>query len=350
MKEVDKIILDIKRKIFSPVYFLCGDEPYFIDIISDLIENTALDEADKEFNQTVVYGKDTPLASIISLAKQFPMMSDKQVIIVKEAQDIKELSKKTTDDSKGGGDAVMQSFLHYLNAPLESTVLVFCYKYKKLDKRSVLYKTISKTATYLETKTLYDNEIPKWITNYVESKKHTINPKASFLIAEFLGNNLSKIANEVDKLFINLKEGTEISPEIVQENIGISKDFNVFELQNALGKKDILKSNRIINYFAANEKEHPTVMTLATLYGYFTKVMKVHALHDKSKMAAASALGVNPFFVQDYLSAAGYYSPNKLRNIFSYLKEYDLKSKGINNTGVNNGELLKEMVYKILHD
>lgn len=353
-KEFNQILLDVKRRIYKPIYFLCGEEPYYIDIISDKIETTVLDEGEKEFNQTIVYGKDTSLATILGLAKQFPMMSEYQVVIVKEAQNIKELNKKVADDeeddeesSKGGGAA--EQFLHYIKNPQSSTILVFCYKYKTLDKRSAIAKALQKSAVYAEFKPLYENQIPAWIDSYVKERKYTIGPKAQFLLAEFLGNDLSKIANEIDKLFINVKEGGEITVELVQDNIGISKEYNVFELQDALAKKDILKANRIVNYFGANEKENPAVLVLASLYAYFTKILKYHFLADKSKFAAAQALGVNPFFVDGYAKAASSYSTGKLKTIFSYLKEYDLKTKGVDNISISNGELLKELVFKILH-
>lgn len=351
MKEVDQILLDIKRKIFKPVYFLSGEEPYYIDVISDYIENNALSEADREFNQNVVYGKDTDLATILGLAKQFPMMSDFQVVIVKEAQNIKELNKKIAEGDEGPAtnSSVTQAFLNYLKAPLSSTILVFCFKYKTIDKRSAIGKALQKNSVYLESNKLYDNKLPEWISNYVKDKGYSINPKASFLMSEFLGNDLSKIANETDKLFINLKEGTEITAELVQDNIGISKDFNVFELQNALGNKDILKVNQIVNYFGANEKEHPMIMMMSSLFGYYSKILKVHFLKDRSKFAAAQALGVNPYFVDGYLKAAHNYPVNKMKNIFSCLKEYDLKSKGVNNSSLGSGELMRELMFKLMH-
>lgn len=353
MKEANHILTELKRRIFKPVYFLSGEETYYIDQISDYIETGILDEGEREFNQTVIYGKDVDLTTIISQAKQFPMMSDYQVVIVKEAQNLKELNKSagSSDDdensksSKSSGNALVS----YLQNPQPSTILVFCYKYKTLDKRSAVYKAIQKSAVFLESKKLYDNQLPDWITTFVQDKKYKIGPKASFLLAEFLGNDLSKISNEIEKLLINVKEGEEITAELVQENIGMSKEFNVFELQDALAKKDILKANRIVNYFASNEKDHPTVMTLSSLYNYFNKILLYHFVPDKSKMSVAGALGVNPFFVEGYAKAAQNYSTAKLKSIFSYLKEYDLKSKGVDNIGVENGELLKELVFKILH-
>lgn len=351
MKEADQILLDLKRRIFKPIYFLCGEETHYIDVISDYIENNVLDAADREFNQTVVYGKDVDLIGILGLAKQFPMMSEHNVVIVKEAQNLKELNKSAGDDDspKGNAGAAAQQFLHYISNPQPSTILVFCFKYKSIDKRSAIAKALQKNAVFLESKKLYDNQIPEWVTGYVKEKKYSIGPKATFLLAEFLGNDLGKIANEVNKLLINLQPGSEITPELVQDNIGISKDYNVFELQDALAKKDVLKANRIVNYFAANEKEHPAPMVLVTLYGYFSKILRYHFLQDKSKFAAATALGVNPFFVEGYARAASNYNPAKLKQIFSYLKECDLKSKGVDNSSIENGELLKELVYKILH-
>lgn len=353
-KEFNQIALDIKRRLFKPVYFLCGEEPYYIDQISDSIEKSVLDESEKEFNQTIVYGKDTDLASILSLAKQFPMMSEYQVVIVKEAQNIKELNKSAeSDDDEDSGKAknsnASAQFLAYVQSPQPTTILVFCYKYKTLDKRSAIAKAIQKNAVYAEFSKLYDNQVPDWINNYVKEKKYTINPKASFLLSEFLGSDLSKISNEIDKLVINLQAGSEITAESVQDNIGISKEYNIFEFQDALAKKDVLKANRIVNYFAANEKEHHPVMITGSLYNYFSKILKYHFLPDKSKFTAAQALGVNPFFVEGYARAAANYNTGKLKDIFSYLKECDLKTKGVDNHGTPNSELLRELTFKILH-
>ena len=354
MKEVNQILLDLKRRIFKPVYFLSGDEAYYIDVISDYIENNVLEDSDKEFNQTVVYGKDADLVSILGLAKQFPMMSEHNVVIVKEAQNIKELNKSAGSDddgesSKSSSSTASQQFLNYIINPQPSTILVFCFKYKTIDKRSAVAKSLQKNAVFLETKKLYDNQVPEWINEYVKEKKYSIGPKATFLMAEFLGNDLSKISNEIDKLLISLPEGKEITPDLIQDNIGISKDYNVFELQDALAKKDVLKANRIINHFAANEKDNPAPLVLISLYGYFSKILKYHFLQDKSKFAAAQALGVNPFFVDGYAKAALNYNSSKLKQIFTYLKETDLKSKGVDNSGVTYGELLKELIFKILH-
>ncbi len=351
MKELNQILLDLKRKIFKPIYFLSGEEPYYIDLISDYIEDNALDEADREFNQNVVYGKDVDLISILGLAKQFPMMSEYQVVIVKEAQNLKGLNKNAESDddekdSKSTANSAAQQLLNYITNPQPTTILVFCYKYKTIDKRSAVAKALQKKAVYFETPKLYDNQLAEWISTYIKDLNYTISPKAAFLLGEFLGNDLSKITNEIKKLLINLKPGGEITSELIQNNIGISKEYNVFELQNALASKDILKSNRIVNYLGENE---PTVLTLSSLYGYFSKILKYHFLRDKSKFAAATALGCNPFFVDGYAKAALAYDTPKLKQIFRYLKECDLKTKGVDNSTISASELLKELVFKILH-
>ncbi len=355
MKEVTQLLTDLKRKIFKPVYFLSGEEAYYIDLISDYIEKYVLDENEQEFNQTILYGKDVDLNTIVSAAKRFPMMSDYQVVIVKEAQNLKELGKGSSEDDdeettlKKGSKSSVNALTSYLQSPQPSTILVFCYKYKKLDKRSSTYKSLQKNHVFLETKKLHDNQLPEWITTTVQDQKFKIGPKAAFLLAEFLGNDLSKITNEIEKLVINLKEGEEITTDLIQDNIGISKEFNVFELQDALGKKDVLKANRIINYFSANEKENPPVMTLSVLYGYFAKILIYHFAPDKSKFAVAQTLGVSPFFVDGYAKAAQNYNTGKLKDVFKYLKEYDLKIKGVNNGATEKGELMRELIFRILH-
>lgn len=345
MQEFEQLASDIKKKKYAPVYFLMGEEPYFIDTLADLVEKTVLDDSEKEFNQTIVYGKDTDILSIISAAKRFPMMSEKQVVIVKEAQNLKDLiGREKADDNK-----IKHPFATYLENPQPSTILLFCYKYKTLDKRTALAKQIAKNAVLFESKKLYDNKIPDWIEQYLKSKQFSIDPRAAAMLTEYLGNDLSKIANELDKLMINLPAKSEISIDHIQNNIGISKEYNTFELQKALGKRDILKANRIVNYFASNEKDNPLVVTISTLYGFFSKLIIYHVLPDKSKMAVAAGLGINPFFVQEYEQAARVYPIQKLRMIVNYLREYDLKSKGVDAGNISQGELLKELVFKILH-
>lgn len=343
--DFQNIMTELKKKVYHPVYFLMGEEPYFIDTVSDYIEKKILDDGEKDFNQSVLYGRDVDLLTIISAAKRFPMMSDKQIVIVKEAQGVCDLIGK----EKGGDSKQKHPLLTYIENPQKSTILVFCYKYKKLDMRTALGKNIAKYAVVLDSKKLYENKIPDWIGNYLKEKSFTVNPQACMLLAEYLGTDLSRISNELDKLMINLPDKSEITVEQVQSNIGISKEYNVFELQNALGKKDILKANRIVNYFSANDKDHPMVVSVSSLYNYFSKLLTYHFLPDKSKNVAAPALGVHPFFLADYEKAAKLYRPLKLKAIIADLREYDLKSKGVNNGSVDEGELLKELVFKILH-
>ena len=275
-------------------------------------------------------------------------MSEHQVVIIKEAQNIKDLVGKGDDESKNK-EKTKHPFAAYLENPQRSTILVICYKYKTIDKRTALGKMMDKHAVLFESKRIYDNQVPDWINNYISGKGYTVSPKASALLTEYLGANLSKVSNELDKLTINLPPNSEISVEQVQTNIGISKDYNVFELQTAIGKKEVLKANRIINFFAANEKDHPMIVTVISLYGYFCKLLTFHFLTDKSKGSIASALGVHPFFASDYERAAKNFTIGKLKSIFGVLREYDLKSKGVDRGSATEGELLKELMFKILH-
>lgn len=329
----NEIIANLRKKIYQPIYFLMGDETYFIDEICDYIANHVLDESEKEFNQTVLYGKETDVATIISEAKRFPLMGEHSVVIVKEAQHIRKIEDLEV----------------YLKQPQPSTILVICYKYKTLDKRKKFVKELGKKAVLFESKKLYDNQIPDWIHNHLRKHNYTIHPKAALLLSENLGTDLGKITNELDKLMLIIKKSEEITSEIIERNIGISKDFNNFELNNALAKKDILKSNLIIKHFAANPKDNPLFVTLSVLFGFFQKTLLYHTLKDKSKSNVASNLKVNPFFVRDYELAARNYSKGKLVKIISFLREYDMKSKGVNNNSISEEDLLKELIYKILH-
>lgn len=348
--EFDKILSDLKKKVYYPVYFLMGEEPYFIDAIADYIEKHVLDESEKAFNQTVLYGGETNLLQVIAEAKGYPLMSSYRVVIVKEAQNMKDLVKKEkADTSKDDKDVKRHPLEIYLDNPQKTTLLVFCHKYKTIDMRTGFAKTLSKQAIVLKSEPIRDYKLAEWIEDYLTKRKLNFDPKVSFLLAEYLGNDLGKIVNEVDKLFLNISEGTTITTDHIQKYIGISKEYNNFELQDALSKKDILKANKIVNYFAANAKDNPLVMTIALLAGYFSKILVYHSLVDKSPNNAAAALKVPPFFVKDYVSAAKNYTMNKAANVISLLREYDMKSKGYDNGGATEGELLKELVFKILH-
>ena len=327
------IITQIDKKVFNPVYFLMGEESYYIDQICDHISKNILNSEEREFNQIILYGKEIDVATIISEAKQFPFGSQYRVVIVKEAQDIKSIDKLET----------------YLDNPTPSTILVICYKYKKIDKRKSFGKSLYKKTVLFESKKLYENQIPLWIKTYIKELGFSIDDKSSKILSDYIGSDLSKISNEISKLILNLDVGEQISPKIIEENIGISKDFNIFEFQNALGTKNVQKSNRIIKHFSENPKNHPFVLTLSSLFSYFQKIMIYHSLKDKSKGNVRSNLGINPFFVNSYQTAAKNYSMSKLFKIFTFLKEYDLKSKGVNNTSTNDIELLKELTFKILH-
>jgi DNA polymerase-3 subunit delta len=333
MQSFDDIIKDLKKKIYRPVYFLSGEETYYIDQISDFIEENVLGPDEKEFNLTVLYGRDIDVEGIVGNCKRFPMMANYSVVIIKEAQDIKKI-----EDLEG-----------YISNPLDSTILVICYKYSKVDKRKTFAKVLEKKAVFFESPRIYDNQVQGWITNYLKTKGYSIGQKASFLMAEHLGSDLSKIVNEVSKIIINIPVGAEITPEHIELNIGISKDYNVFELQKALGTKNIFKANQIIRYFAQNDKENPMVKTLPILFTYFSKVFQYHHIADKSTNNLASALSVNRMFLDDYVTAARNYPPAKLEQVFHLLHEYDLRTKGVESTAIPDGELMKEMIYKILH-
>jgi DNA polymerase-3 subunit delta len=331
----EQIISDLKNKIYKPIYFLSGEESYFIDLITKYIQDNALSENEKAFNQTIIYGKDVEIAAVINSAKRYPMMANYQVVIVKEAQNIKEI-----DD-----------LVHYALNPLKSTILVINYKYKTLDKRKKLYKAINDNGVLFESKKLYDNEIPGWINAYLKKKNRTIDPSAGMLITEYLGNDLGKIANELEKLIITLPSGeTNITALHIEKNIGISKDYNNFELNKALTQKNVLKANRIINHFANNPKDNPLVVTISMLYSFFSKVLVYHFIKNKTnKQEVAATLKVNPFFITDYEKAAKQYTPKKVVEIIEQLRKYDLRSKGLNSENTPHGELLKELVYKIIH-
>jgi DNA polymerase III subunit delta len=335
------LLKDLKNKKYKPLYLLHGDEPYFIDLVSSFVEHKLLHDAEKGFNQTVLYGKDTDIMTVLNAAKRYPMMADYQVVLVKEAQDM----KWGSDDADKKG---MNPLLSYLENPLPSTILVFCYKYGKFDKRKKTYKAIEKNGIIFESAALYDSKIPAWIEGFITEKGYKINQQASLMLSEYLGNDLSKIANELEKLMLNVSAGQEITLKHIHDNIGISKEYNVFELQTALGKKDAYKANQIINYFEANPKANPIVLVLGNLNNFFSKVLIYHYVRDKSQQNLARELGISPYFVKDYEQAARSYNYGKTMQIISYLREYDLKSKGVDST-TDHGGLMKELVFKILH-
>lgn len=337
--KVQEILSAIKQRKYKPLYLLHGEESHYIDVVCDAIENTVLNDAQKGFDQTILYGKDVDFSTIVSAAKRYPMMSDYQVIIVKEAQGL-----------KWKGEDGVELLAKYVENLTPTTILVFAYKYGKFDKRTKLYKSIEKAGVAFESEKLYDNKVAPWIVEEIHNNGHKIHPQAAALMAEYLGTDLSKVANEVQKLILNVSKEREITVQDVEQNIGISKDFNVFELNNALGKRDALKAVQIVDYFAANPKSNPSVLVMGTLYGYFAKVLKYHYLTDKSSQAVAKELGVSPFFVKDYEYAARNFNKSKLFQIMSVLKDYDLKFKGLDaGPNTSDGDLFREMIFKILN-
>ncbi|MES2448357.1 MAG: DNA polymerase III subunit delta [Bacteroidota bacterium] len=337
-----EIIKDLKARKFKPLYLLQGEEPYYIDQVVDYMESNVLNDGERGFNQTILYGKDTDMATILNAAKRYPMMSEYQVIIVKEAQDLK-WAKETEGTSKE-----TEFVLNYFEKPLSSTILVFAYKYANFDKRKKIYKSISKNGVIFQSDLVRDYKLMPWIEEHIKERGYKIAPQAAALMAEYLGTDLSKIANEVEKLCLNISKDVTITTEHIQKNIGISKEYNVFELQKALATRNVLKCNQIINYFANNPKANPMVMVMANLSGYFTKILKYHYLPNKND--AAKELGVSPYFIKDYETAARTFNDAKTFEIISLLREYDLKSKGLDSTGnTTDGELMKEMVFKMIH-
>lgn len=333
-KKFDDILYDLKNKIYYPVYLLSGEEAFFIDELTDYIDENILNPMEKEFNQTIVYGLDSNVYDVISTARRFPMMANHQVIIVREAQHLKE-SEKLAD---------------YLKNPLKSTILVLAYKHKAIDKRTKLYKLAAEMGVVFSSPRLWDNQVPAWIEKRIHSMGYSINYRESFILSEYLGADLSKIDNELKKMCLNISPGAAITGKLIEENVGISKDYNVFELQQALIKRDLMKANRIVNYFAANPKENSIFMVLPVLHNFFFRTMVLSQLKNVESRVIASKLKIKPNQLGQYQEALGQYRVMKLASIIEEIKNYDLKAKGLGNVNASHGELLRELTYKILHD
>lgn len=333
MEEAKQIVVDIQKGNIKPIYFLMGEEAYYIDKISDYIEEKVLAEEEKGFNQMVLYGRDVTIDDIVANSKRYPMMAERQVVIVKEAQDLSRTIEKLAD---------------YLENPQPSTVLVICYKYKTIDKRKKLYKIANKNGVVYESKKLYENQVADWIRRVLAGKKYNITPKAAQMLVEFLGTNLSKINNELEKLQLILPKGSEITPILIEENIGISKDYNNFELRKAIGDKDFTKAFQIITYFSENPKDNPTVVTVSLLFNFFSQLLQYHGLQDQTPRHVASVLRINPYFVKEYQTAAHNYPMKKVSGIIATLREMDLKSKGVGASNLPSGDLLKELLVRIM--
>jgi DNA polymerase III, delta subunit len=330
------IIADIRARNFSPVYVLMGEEPYFIDKITDLLINTVLNETEKDFNQVILYGADSDGAKIINAARRFPMMSEYQLVVVREAQVIRDLDLLT----------------NYVKNPLKSTILVINHKYKPLDRRKLLAATVEKTGVLFDSKKIPEYKMPAFISSLLKSKKIDVDPKASQMLSDFIGNDLSRLDKELDKLAIILAEkGLKcITPEIVEQNIGISKEYNNFELIKALVDKNTLKANRIIQYFERDPKNNPIQATLPILFNYFSNLLICYYSNDKSENGLMTALGLrNSFQVRDYMTGLRNYKPMKVFNLINTIRNTDAKSKGVDNVSATDSQLLKELIYQILH-
>lgn len=332
----DQIISAIKKKEYRPIYFLHGKESYFIDQVVQYVESKVLTESERSFNQTILYGKDTDHKTVVDNARRFPLMASHQVVILKEAQEMKTL----------------KALLGYIEKPMESTILVIAHKHKRFNMNSKLGKALKSKAVLLESKPLYDNQLPAWIQTYLRKRKLSIQQEAATLIAEYVGTDLSKVVNELDKLTLNLPAGTKVTNKEVETNIGISKDYNVFELQRALGQRDSLKANRILGYFAANPRKNPLPVVIGSLYGFFSRLYQLHFLKNAPEKEQLKALKLHSaYFLRDYRTALRNFPFPRTEKAIALLREYDLKSKGVdyNSTGKPEGELLKELVWKILH-
>ncbi|GGF48464.1 DNA polymerase III subunit delta [Echinicola rosea] len=335
----EAVIKELKSGKYAPVYFLQGEEPYFIDEITDYIEEHAIPEHEKGFNQIMMYGKDASMNTVLTNARRFPMMAERQVVIVKEAQNLPDLGKEAGDNL----------LINYLSNPLPSTILVFAHKYKLLDGRKALAKELDKKAVLVKSAKVPEYKLSPWIDGYMKSKGFTIEPKACQIVAESIGNNLEVLTNEIDKMLINFSEPVQIDSNHIQQFIGINKDYNNFELTKALSFRDVLKANKIIHYFSQNPKSNPLIPIIALLYLHFSRLLLVHANKSQGERELAGKLKVNPYFMKEYMIAAKNYPLGKVIDNIGYLKEADLRSKGIDANGMNEPEILKELVFKLMH-
>jgi len=336
---IKKVLADLKGRKYDPVYFLQGEESYFIDAISDYVEKNVLSDAEKGFNQVVVYGKDCSMATILTHARRFPMMAERQVVIVKEAQDIQDINK----------DAGARLLLDYITRPVPSTVLVFCHKNKSLDKRKELGKKIGQYTTTITTKKLYDNQLPEFVMEYAHEKKLSIEDRAVSALCEYVGNDLHRLANEVDKLTITLGKGEGVTLDMVMNQVGVSKEYNIFELQKAIINRDGLLANKIVNYFESNTKKNPMIPVVAYLFSFFSKLLIATQAQDKSDKGLVNALKISPYSVRDYSLALRQYPAQKVIGNISFIKEADLKLKGVNAGSDTEGQIFRELVYKLMN-
>ena len=329
---VEKIITDWKKKSFKPIYWLEGEEEYFIEKVIAYAEHNILSKSEVSFNLSVFYGKDAGWADIVNACRRYPMFAERQVVILKEAQQMKDVEKLET----------------YIENPLSSTIFVVSYKGKKLDARKKFTKLVKERGVLVTTKKMYDSQLPEWTKELLQSKGLSISQKGLALLVDHIGNDLIRIENEIEKILVNLDKRTNITEEDIEEYIGVSKDFNVFELQTALASKDIARAIRIIQYFEANPKAAPIQLVLPSLYSFFSKVFMIFGAGESDEKAMAAVIGVNPYFINDYLKASRLYTYPEIENVLMLLHHYNLKSVGVGDTGTEDASLLKEMVVKIM--
>ena len=337
MKNAESIFQELKAGKFAPIYFFQGDEPFYIDKLTNYIEVNAIPESQQGFNQTILYGQDVAMSDVLNNARRFPMMAERQLVIVKEAQQIKDFGRE-------GGQSLLQQ---YLDNPVPTTILVFSHKNKSLDGRKAITKAIQKSAVFLNSKRLYDNEVPKWVNEFIRGKGFTVTPEAAMMLADSIGNNLERLSNEIEKIMINFADPVQIDGDMVQKYVGISKDYNVFELQNAILKRDRVRAFKIVNYFAANSRQHPVIPMIAMLYSMFTKLLVVHAQGRRKEPINLTKFGVNNYFLNDYKQGAQNYSLNQVVANIHSLRMADLHCKGVDSAS-SEGEELKELVARII--
>ena len=327
------LLKEIRNKKFEKIYFLHGEEPYFIDVLTKAIQDNALEESERDFNQSILYGKDAEVLSLISELKSYPMMAERRLVILKEAQYFKAIEQLES----------------YLENPANSTIFVICYKYKTFDARKKTLKNALKNGVVFKSEKVKEYQLAEWIQQYIKTTGYELTSKACMLLIESLGNDLGRIVKELEKLAVLIEKGTIINENHIEENIGISKDYNVFELTNAVANKDNLKALKIVDYFDHNPKAADLVFVISNLFKFFSQIMRIHFLPNKSREAVARALGVHPFVAGELTNAKNKYDPRKIATNIALIHEYDLKSKGVGNTSATQGELMREMVYQLIH-
>ena len=327
------LLKEIRNKKFEKIYFLHGEEPYFIDVLTKAIQDNALEESERDFNQSILYGKDAEVLSLISELKSYPMMAERRLVILKEAQYFKAIEQLES----------------YLENPANSTIFVICYKYKTFDARKKTLKNALKNGVVFKSEKVKEYQLAEWIQQYIKTTGYELTSKACMLLIESLGNDLGRIVKELEKLAVLIEKGTIINENHIEENIGISKDYNVFELTNAVANKDNLKALKIVDYFEHNPKAADLVFVISNLFKFFSQIMRIHFLPNKSREAVAQALGVHPFVAGELTNVKNKYDPRKIAANIALIHEYDLKSKGVGNTSATQGELMREMVYQLIH-